>query len=66
MKQKEHAITRNIQNKDIKTLQICVSATMLTVVATKGAIVEDAMLLSLIEIHGCFGGRYFLELQGRS
>lgn len=34
-------------------------------VATKDAVFEDAMLLGLIEIHGCFGGRYFLELWGR-
>jgi hypothetical protein len=39
---------------------------VLTVVATKGAIFENAVLLSLIEIHGCFEGRCFLELQSRS
>jgi hypothetical protein len=37
-----------------------------TVLATKGTLYEDALLLGLIEIHGCFGGTYFLELRGRS
>jgi hypothetical protein len=47
-------------------MQSCVSAKVLTVVATKGALFKDGMLLSLIEIHGCCVGRCFLELQGRS
>lgn len=65
MKEKKCAIIRNIQNKDIKTLWTCVSSELPSLVATKGAVFEDAMLFGLIEIHGCFGDRYFLELQGR-
>jgi hypothetical protein len=42
-----------------------VRSEVLTVVAIKGAVIQDARLLGLIEIHGRFGGSYFLELQGR-